>query len=234
MDFWGPYYPPLFGETQSEAGGSTFVSTWALFWYRLWCSGASLALGIYGIMKHKTFAHRLDRWVELLTGASFALLSICSFQEATGRARGDNIARIAGPLHHTSCSLAILVLIKFWLARHGYFTTFQIVVNVLPIGAIIADFLLGATLRFRITYIFFPQIPAAFHAVWLNFAWGGWVLHHIGAFLARHIVLVFCAIAACALSRLPALCAAKRQTQASSTDAEIGALQPDRGEGYSW
>lgn len=236
LEFWGPYFPVFGGETTAEAGGSASMSTWTMFWYRLFSSIITVSLGVLGIMWHQTFAHRLDRYSELFTGLSFCLLTICSWQHATNRMKTDMFARVAGPLHHTSASLSLLVLVHFWLARYAYFSNFQKAVNVIPFMLILVDFILGATLRFRIAYIFFPQIPVAFHAVWLNFAWSGFVLHHLSKFVARHFVLFLISIAACALSRLPALFAARRQTQSSSNDPENGALtkEPERSEGYSW
>lgn len=237
LDFWGPFYPPFWGETCSEAGGSMIVPVWTLFWYRFAAACGTGVMGVLGIVWHKTFAHRLDRWAELCTSASFGLLAICSWQHATGRLKNDRIARIAGPLHHTACSLSLLVLLHFWAQRFSFFTYFQIAVNVVPFALVVGDFMLGATLRFRLTYILFPQIPVAFHGVWLNFAWSGFVLHHIAQFMFRHFVLLVCAIVACAVSRGPAICAARRQTQASSDDTELGTLnaqQEDRGEGYTW
>jgi len=236
LEFWGPYFPVFFGETTSEAGGSTNITAWNLFWYRLFCAITTMSLGVLGILWHQTFAHRLDRYSELFTAFSFSILTVCSWQHATGRMKSDSPARIAGPLHHTSASLSLLVLVKFWIARYAYFTWFQKVVNVVPFFLILVDFILGATLRFRISYIFFPQIPVAFHAVWLNFAWSGFVLHHLGKFFLRHVVLFIISIVACAVSRLPALFANRGQTQSSSDDPEAGGLtkEPERSEGYSW
>lgn len=235
-EFWGPFYPPFWGETCSEAGGSTLVTAWTLFWFRFFSCLGTFALGVLGIVFHKTFAHRLDRWAELSTSISFGLLACCSWQHATGRLKNDKIAKFAGPWHHTSCSLSLLVLLHFWVQRFSFFTYFQIAVNIVPFALILIDFLLGATLRFRLTYVLFPQIPVAFHGVWLNFAWGGFVLHHFGQFVFRHFILVVCAVVACAVSRAPALFN-RRQTQASSDDPEVGrfnANMEDRGEGYSW
>lgn len=97
--------------------------------------------------------------------------------------------------------------------------------------------MLGATLRFRLTSILFPQISVVVHGVWLNFAWSDYVFHHFTAFLSRHFILVGMAIVSCFISISPSMCTARGHTQASSDDPEFGlfnADMEDRGEGYTW
>lgn len=205
--FWGPFLPPFWGEKQVEVGGSYWMTYWTMFGTRLASSFLLLFLGWKGVSLGYTFLHRLDRFVVILCGLSFFLLALTSLQCALGRTDMPvpYLARIAAPLHHTTASMTLLVLFELYETPHNYFVFFFVALNVLPFLLVCADLALGAKLKFRLTYIFFPQIPLGFHTLFLFLAWHFFVVHHVGRFVFAHVMLFFSSIFAVALSRVPAL-----------------------------
>lgn len=190
MRFWGPFV----SESATEVGGSFYLPSIVLFTTRLLSSAALFALLALQISRNSTTWMDLPVWTALYTATSFLLISLISLQVATRRTPRSAPSRMAAPLYYVGASLAVYVLTEL--------STLDILraLSLHAAGAllVLADFLLGSRIRFRLFYILIPQLFLLAHTIAIAFS-VEWLPAR--SLAVRHAVLLAVSFAVLVVSR---------------------------------
>eukprot|EP00171_Calliarthron_tuberculosum_P017549 IDg17549t1 len=203
--FWGPFSPIAFGESTDEGGGSFYLPAWSLVISRSASASCLATLTALALTHGWPIASPSILWVVAGCAITFALLAVASLHAALQCKCWPIAARIVAPLHFTATSCALYAAVPP-IQDITLTSGAQLVCTVVPTALVIADFAMGAQLRFRLAYAPIPILGAVLRLLIA-------VQYGEGAarprWLALQIPMVIVAvIAALVLSRLSALCVA--------------------------